>query len=92
MLLLVLREFGYTLPDDATVHTAEPGQYLEVEDPDHVAALIADGRAQPAEQQSQAAMGPQFHLAADPIHVTAADIEKYGKDEAFARALRGETG
>jgi hypothetical protein len=90
MMLLVLREFGYTLPDDTTVHTADPGQYLDVESPDHVAALIADGRAQPAEQQPQAAMGPQFHFAADPIHVTAAEIERYGKEEAFARALRGE--
>jgi hypothetical protein len=89
MRMLVLQEFGYTLPDaPETTHTASPGEWLDVESPEHVASLIADGRAQLAEQQPQAAMGPQFHLAADPIHVTAADVEKYGKDEAFARAMR----
>jgi hypothetical protein len=93
MRMLVLQEFSYTLPDaPETTHVAQPGEWIDVESPDHVAALIADGRAQPAEQQPQAAMGPQFHLAADPIHVKAADIERYGKEEAFARAMRGEAG
>jgi hypothetical protein len=89
MRMLVLQEFGYTLPDaPETTHTASPGEWLDVESPDHVAALISDGRAQLEQQPQAASMGPQFHLAADPIHVTAADVEKYGKEQAFSRAIR----
>ncbi len=87
--ILVLREFPYTLDGGVTTLTAEPGQMFEAPaDGPSLELLIGGGYAQLAHEQYAAAMPVVMHVKADPIHVTAADIERYGKEEAFARALR----